>query len=225
MKIFLDIETLPTADNSVINEIKASIKPPATIKKPESIAEWYKTSGDEAAAAAVKATSFDALYGSIACICYAVEDEPVRSVDCLQGERIMLQTFYTRLTDEVARVKTISHVRPQFIGHNISGFDLPFLRQRSMLLDVPPPSFVLQAYQAKPYDTQIIGDTMLMWHSDRTKRVSLDKLCRAFGLQGKGDFNGSMVADTWYSDPHKVIEYCKQDVEMTRSLYNRMVFQ
>ena len=38
--LFCDIETLPTTDMEVIAEIAASIKPPGTIKKPESVAAW-----------------------------------------------------------------------------------------------------------------------------------------------------------------------------------------
>jgi predicted PolB exonuclease-like 3'-5' exonuclease len=63
-----------------------------------------------------------------------------------------------------------------------------------------------------------------MWSPDRDKRVSLDKLCKAFGIPGKGDFDGSMVADTWSVNPDKVIEYCRDDVARTRQVYNRLTF-
>jgi hypothetical protein len=65
---------------------------------------------------------------------------------------------------------------------------------------------------------------MLMWSPSREKRVGLDKLCRALGVPGKGDFDGSMVAETWPVDPQKVIDYCKGDVERVRAIYRRMTF-
>jgi hypothetical protein len=76
---------------------------------------------------------------------------------------------------------------------------------------------------ARPWD-KCIADTMLMWSSDREKRVGMDKLCLALGMDGKGDFDGSMVAATWPIDPQKVADYCKADVERTRALYRRMSF-
>ena len=65
---------------------------------------------------------------------------------------------------------------------------------------------------------------MLMWSSDQHKRGSMDRICRALGIPGKGDFDGSMVATTWPVDPEKVIAYCKDDVERTRQMYKRLTF-
>jgi predicted PolB exonuclease-like 3'-5' exonuclease len=64
-----------------------------------------------------------------------------------------------------------------------------------------------------------------MWSQDREKRASMDRLCRAFGIPGKGDFDGSMVAETWAVDPLKVVSYCEDDVRRTRAMYKRMMFQ
>jgi hypothetical protein len=76
---------------------------------------------------------------------------------------------------------------------------------------------------AKPWDS-CIADTKLMWTADKWEHGSMDKLCYALGIPGKGDFNGSMVAETWPSDPEKVIEYCKDDVLRTRKIYKRLTF-
>ena len=224
MKVFIDIETLPTTNSKAISDIRASIKAPAQFKKQDSIDAWMKDNAEEAAASAVKATSFDALYGTIACICYAIEDEHPRSVDCRIGERAMLVEFYKQLALAVHHAKPSYDVRPMFIGHNVLGFDIPFLRQRSMILDAAPPVFVQNIYSARQHEDRLVRDTMLMWNSDKQKRVSMDKLCRAFGIEGKGEFDGSMVADTWPVNPEKVIQYCKDDVERTRQIYRRMTY-
>ena len=94
---------------------------------------------------------------------------------------------------------------------------------KNELRGVKPPVALLKAMNAKPWDT-CIADTMLMWSSDSQKRASMDKLCKAFGLEGKGDFDGSMVAETWPVDHQKVIDYCKDDVRRTRAMYKRMTF-
>jgi predicted PolB exonuclease-like 3'-5' exonuclease len=65
---------------------------------------------------------------------------------------------------------------------------------------------------------------MLLWSSDSQKRASMEKLCRAFGIAGKGDMDGSKVAETWLTDPEKVIHYCKKDVVRTREIYRRLTW-
>ena len=227
MILFLDLETLPTTDADTIAGIAASIKAPATHKKPETIAAWMAENKEQAIADMVAKTSFDALYGRIACICYAFDDHEVFSVDMNSSgnEKTMLEHFYTHVFD----IATVEHntglaeMPLTIVGHNVAGFDLPFLKHRSLINSVKPPSQILKAMSAKPWDS-CIADTMLMWSSDSQKRASMDKLCRAFGIAGKGDFDGSMVAETWPTDPGKVIDYCRQDVERTRQIYKRLTW-
>lgn len=57
-------------------------------------------------------------------------------------------------------------------------------------------------------------------------RVKLDTLAQAFGVGGKGDIDGSMVHDYYAAGRiNELIEYCANDVEMTRAVYKRMTFQ
>ena len=228
MLLTLDIETLPATDEKLISEIAATIKAPGQYKKPESIAEWFATEGAKAINEAISKTSFDGLYGSIACICYAFDDGEVFSVDLNTsgGEKAMLEHFYSHVFDMtgVAYHGGKADVLATICGHNVAGFDLPFLKHRSIIMGVKPPPAMLKAMSAKPWDN-CIADTLLMWSSDSQKRVSMDKLCKAFGFEGKGNFDGSMVAETWPVDPAKVIAYCKKDVERTRQIYKRLTFQ
>ena len=223
----LDIETLPTTDEAVIASLADSVKAPGTLKKPESIAAWMEENRESATAELVAKTSFDGLYGSIACICYQFDDGEVFSVDCVSSgnEKTMLEHFYSHVFD-MATVDYHGGSALQNLtvcGHNVAGFDLPFIKHRSIILGVKPPPAMLKAMNAKPWDT-CIADTMLMWSSDSQKRASMDKLCKAFGFEGKGNFDGSMVAETWPVDPQKVIDYCKDDVRRTRAMYKRMTF-
>ena len=227
MMLTLDIETLPTTDEAVIASLADSVKAPGTLKKPESIAAWMEENRESATAELVAKTSFDGLYGSIACICYQFDDSEVFSVDCVSSgdEMTMLEHFYSHVFDMVCTEYHggVASQNLTVCGHNIAGFDLPFLKHRSIILGVKPPVAMLKAMNAKPWDT-CIADTMLMWSSDSQKRASMDKLCKAFGLEGKGDFDGSMVAETWPVDPQKVIDYCKDDVRRTRAIYRRLTF-
>ena len=226
MNIYLDIETIPCADPAIIAAIHATVTPPKTHKKPETIAAWWADEGEQAKADAVAKTSFDGLYGRIACICWALDDSEV--VACANNsESQLLSEFYNdiELALEIPVRSGAIHPGNQvtIVGHNVAGFDLSFLKHRSIINRIRPPVSIMAAMNAKAWD-KCIADTMLMWSPDREKRVSMEKLCQAFGIEGKGDFDGSMVAATWPIDPQKVIDYCKGDIERTRQIYKRLTF-
>ena len=215
MLITFDLETLPTNDMQVIAEISASIKPPANYSKQETIVKWFEENGAQAIKDAVAKTSFDGMYGRIACIGFTDDDKTVLATSQDHSEGDAIQLFFDFVGSFDYQIT--------FCGHNVHGFDLPFLKHRAIILGIKPPAQLLHAMSAKPWDN-CIADTMLMWSSDPHKRGSMDRLCKAFGIQGKDGFDGSMVAETWPVDPQKVIEYCKDDVERTRKIYKRINF-
>ena len=211
--ITFDLETLPTNDAEVIAALESTISAPGQYKKPESIAEWMKDNKESALKELVAKTSFEGLYGRIACIAWS-DGDGVFASSASGTEREVIELFYAFL--EQSNEDT-------FCGHNIVGFDLPFLKHRSIILGIKPPIKLMRAMIAKPWDS-CIADTMLLWSSDSQKRASMDKLCRAFGIAGKGDFDGSQVAETWPKDPQKVIDYCKNDVRRTELMHKRITF-
>jgi hypothetical protein len=210
-----DIETLPTQDAEIIEQLRATIKPPATHKKPETIAAWMEENAESSLADLVAKTSFEGIYGRIACIAWS-DGDGVFATSPDNTEREVIALFYSFIENEC-------HDTEKFCGHNIVGFDLPFLKHRSIILGIKPPRALLAAMNAKPWDA-CIADTMLMWSSDPHKRGSMDRLCKAFGIAGKDGFDGSMVAETWPIDPQKVIEYCKDDVRRTIEMHKRITF-
>ena len=226
MIVYLDIETLPTQDAGLIAELEAGITPPSSYSKPESIQKWLEENKAAALAEKVAKTSFDGMYGRIACIAWAVGDGNVRASSATCSEEDTLHDFYDSVAAE-ARIQYHGGATEQGIaicGHNVAGFDLPFMRHRSIVLGIKPPAVVLKAMQAKPWGSEV-ADTMLMWSADRERRASLDKLCKVLGIPGKDGFDGSMVAATWPTDPQKVIAYCMDDVERVRAIYKRLTFQ
>lgn len=211
---FFDLETLPTEDKSVIAELEKTISPPGNIKKAESIKLWMDENKESALLDLVAKTSFDGMYGRVACIAWCSGEDEIISTGSGYSEREAIGAYYDYLSFSFDNV---------FCGHNIFGFDLPFLKHRSIILDIAPPNLLWKAMNSKQWDS-CIQDTMLMWNQDKQKRVSMDKLCRALGIALKGDFDGSMVAKTWPIDPQKVIDYCIDDVERTRQIYKRLTF-
>lgn len=223
MRVYMDIETLPAQDPAVRAELAAAVTAPAKYSKPESIAEWLDANREAEAEAAWLKTSFDGGVGQVCVIGWAVEDGAAISmqVDDLSrdAEREVLACWFDWLTKLYAGT---SGTRPCLIGHNIIGFDLPFLWKRAMVLNVKPPLWFPRS--PKPW-SDVVADTMLLWDSTQRAGGSMDRLCRLFGMEGKGDMDGSkvwpMVRD---GKIDAVAEYCRGDVERTRAIYRRMNF-
>jgi len=214
MIITFDIETIPTEDASVIAEIAKSIKPPATMKKAETIAEWVEMEKQKAIDEAISKTSFDGGYGSICCIGWAIDDgEPFASIG---KEEDILSQFFTDLDESYSPRDDMV-----FVGHNVSSFDLRFLYQRAVVLGIKPPFFM--PFNAKSWDKSIY-DTMTAW-AGFGNRVSLDKLCKIFGFEYESEIDGSMVYEYYKAGRiEEIAKYCKEDVINTRKVYNKLTF-
>jgi len=110
------------------------------------------------------------------------------------------------------------------VGHNVAAFDLRFLIQRHIVNGIKPHQLIRLAAEAKPWEKEKVYDTMLQF-AGVGNRISLDKLCTALGLPGKGDISG---ADVWpmvqAGKLEDVAEYCKDDVRKTRDVFKRMTF-
>ena len=210
-----DIETLPTKDKQVIERIASTIRPPGNIKKKESIDVWMAENYEQALKDEIHKTGLSGAYGSVACIAWAYQGNLTCSSKEMSEENA-IKNFYKYI--EYYNVET-------FCGHNIVGFDLKFLKHRSMILGIKPPKNILKAMNAKPWD-DCIKDIMLMWDPDKNKMTSLDLMCWLFGVKHDHDgFDGSMVAEAWLVDQQKVIDYCISDVKATREIYYKMMFE
>ncbi len=225
MLITLDIETLPSECEVMRAAVAAEITPPGNMSKADTIAAWEAEKKPALVDQAMRKTSFDGTYGRILCIGWAVDDgEPEAFIG---DEDNVLFGFFERLREALS---VTNHGRqvdadPVFVGHNLSGFDLRFIWQRAVLHKIRPPHAILNACKAKPWD-KCIADTMLMWNPDRERRISLDKLCKALGVEtSKGDMDGSKVYDEYKAgNLDKISAYCKADVAATRECYRRMMF-
>ena len=65
-------------------------------------------------------------------------------------------------------------------------------------------------------------DTMTAWAGARGT-ISLDNLCAALGIPGKGDgFDGSQVAQAWADGRHdEIAQYCRDDVQRVRAVWQK----
>ncbi|TLY30977.1 MAG: hypothetical protein E6K63_00055 [Nitrospirae bacterium] len=220
MKIVLDIETvqpprdewarlvgLPTAGDAV-----ASVEDTDDLFS-RTEADEQRRNEDER----YERSAFDGTFSRIICIgmiAFSDAMEPQGAL-CWYGsnEKELLRQFWARLGQD----------RPSlFITHNGLGFDLPFIRKRSIIHQVKPSVDInLAKFRVEP-----VYDTMAIWSNWDTRGwIKLDVLARALNVETKSG-SGKQVADLWAKGQWKEIaEYCLQDTYVTYSCYCRMNFR
>lgn len=265
--LFLDLETIPSQNPAVKTAIYARpafrqvteigpIEPAANLKDPEKIAKSIldrteaafnavresNLAKDAAAEKAWRDTALDGWFGRIAVIGFAVNDEPVESITCIDvkydrvwfnngdtcgsviagvhidvsTEKQKIEAFFAMLGDGPLSV----------VGHRVRKFDLLFLRQRCIVLGIKPPYWLTHAKDSTRHDKYYVNDTSEMaWTtlSNKPFGPSLNRLCEALGIPVKGDIDGSRVWDEICSgNLLGVAEYCRWDVRRVRSVWRRI---
>lgn len=211
--IVLDIETIPTQSIVMQEYILKNVKAPANYKDADKIAAYI----NEAKPEALDKAAFFGQTNHIVCIGFAIDDGPVGALQLekIEDEAELIKAFYGILIGELG-----DSYGNTFVGHNISGFDLRVLKQRSMILRCPFPGFI--PFDGKPWDKNPY-DTMIQWAGAK-ESVKLETLAQAFGLPGKTT-DGSQVYKMWQAGQfNKIQDYCMADVELTRQVYKRMEF-
>lgn len=221
MNIYFDLETVPCQLPGIKEELAAAVTAPGQFKKAESIAEWLKENREAEAEKAWLNTSFDGGLGQICVIGWAIDDglPHALSVDDLGpgSEGVVISEWFATIAEEYRPTNT-----PRFIGHNVVGFDFPFLWKRAMVLGVKPPVFLPR--NPKPWG-DVVVDTMMLWDGQQRAGGSMDRICKLMGIPGKGDMDGSKVWPYIQSGRiDEVAEYCKGDVDRTRAMFKRMTF-
>lgn len=215
--VYIDIETIPAQTDEIRARVAETVKPPASMKKADTIAAWEADQKPAAVEEAIAKTSFNGALGQICCIGVAVDDGEISSFSWptnYGNERGMLVDFF-EIVGEV-----IGNKFPVLVGHYITGFDIRFIWQRCIVLGVKVPGWVPK--DPKPWD-QSVFDTMTAFAGARDT-ISMDNLCFALGLDGKGDVDGSMVGKMFAEGKHKEIAaYCRDDIDRTRQIHRKMM--
>lgn len=216
--LYLDIETIPTTDADTMTQIAKEITPPGNISKAETIAAWETEKKPALVAEAVAKTSFNGAHGSLCCLGFAWNDDEPKSIMRVPGksdEKTMLTAFSIHLANSRPSLE-----QPVIVGHYVAGFDLRFIWQRAFVLGVKLPAWFPR--DPKPWSSNV-HDTMAMWAGGNGS-ISLDNLCRALGLPGKGNIDGSQVAALWAAGEYETIAtYCRGDIERVRSVHRKML--
>lgn len=107
----------------------------------------------------------------------------------------------------------------KIVGHNIFGFDLPFLIRRSYLYGVKIPHTIYN-HQFRRWN-EGFADTMKLWAlTDFQCFISLNDLDQFLG--GPGVPSGKGFREEWEKDQLAAIDYCHGDVEAVLRCANKM---
>lgn len=111
----------------------------------------------------------------------------------------------------------------ELVGHNIIGFDLPFIFQRCLVHGISAKPLV----DLGEYRVRGVFDTMHHWWlGARRQSVSLDDVAWALGIESSktASVEGSKVFDLYQAGKlAEIREYNLNDVRVTRKVYERMV--
>lgn len=110
----------------------------------------------------------------------------------------------------------------QLVGHNIIGFDIPFIIKRWVILGIIIPDD-LKLYGAKPWTMKEITDTYKEWKHLWQTSSSLNDICIALDLPTpKENMNGSQVDEYFRAGRiAEIASYCEADVKATVQVYKR----
>lgn len=126
------------------------------------------------------------------------------------------------LLDFLALLKDFDCECDELVGHNVLGFDLPFIFQRCLVHEIQVRPFVNLA----DYNVRGVFDTMHRWWLGARRHVSLDDVAWALGLESSktAEVEGSKVFDLYQAGRLEHIrDYNLNDVRVTRKIYERMV--
>lgn len=174
-------------------------------------------------------TGLDGAFGQVAVVSLAFGNDYPISIYEPNWQDADAEIKVLRRVNETIDAAYGHHHGQVLVGHNIGGFDRPFLRQRGIIHSVR--MHPLFTAEVKPWDNDKVFDTMTAWTGAPNKGIRLDKLCLALGLQQKkddledDDIDGSKVWD-FIRDGRivDVAHYCDMDVIRCRGVYHRLKF-
>jgi len=108
-------------------------------------------------------------------------------------------------------------------GHNIKGFDIPYLAKRYIINGLKVPKG-LNTLGKKPWEITHL-DTMEMWKFGSYNNISLQVIASSLGIECKStEYNGGSLhlIDAKDLDFNKLVEYCESDVLATYQIYKRI---
>jgi len=132
------------------------------------------------------------------------------------------QSEQQALSDFLALMRSFDSDIDEIVGHNVIGFDLPFIFQRCLVNDIRFRPFV----NLSEFNVRGVYDTMHRWWLGSRNRVALDDIAWALGIPSSktDEVEGSRVFELYQAGRlAEIREYNLNDVRVTRKVYERLV--
>lgn len=138
-------------------------------------------------------------------------------VDATRTEKELIEEVLETI---VATIEDNGYV----VGHNIIGFDIPFLIRRGLFYGIEPSPILKK--ELLTYHSQRLIDTIRYWQfgNRMEEMVKLDTLAKFFGTTRKNG-NGAIFYKSFLGTPEEQLEalrYLENDIVMTTEIASKM---
>lgn len=150
------------------------------------------------------------------------EDEtPVAKIRSIYGddESVVLHEF-TQMMSKI--FQTNGNVN--LVGHNIKGFDLPYILKRCIVHGVPIP-YKLQLQKMKPWENCLLDTSEIWKFGTYSGGASLSLICDLLQIPSpKENMYGGEVTEAYWNDNRleDIKDYCESDVLATMNVMLKM---
>jgi len=204
MDITIDLETVP-AQEPTEEDIKAC----SACKKEDTIQEDYDNNYDILLQKALKKKGTSIYDSKVICIGFAFNDEDTQAIT--GKEEYIFQAFENAVVKR-SKKEGCSMEGNTLIGFNSKNFDFPIIYLKACLYGLQKLKSMM--YFCTKEDVMLRGTFNVYG-----KYVSMDNLCKFFGIKGKDGIDGSMVYPMWKEGKiEEIAKYCRDDVWATRKL-------
>jgi hypothetical protein len=205
MTTIIDIETTGLPADKIAH-LAPEFTAPANYKDADKIAANIAEQRTEW----LKRAALSPLTGKIVAIGF--KEPNAKPLILTDNESYMLRYFWERYNKDADA---------KFIGHNILGFDLPFIIRRSWALGVKVPPTV---NSGRYLNDRRFLDTMTTFQcGNRTEKFfGLDTVARFMGFAGKTEKIGADWFAIFQSDPERALDYLKADLQAVEDIALRM---
>lgn len=128
------------------------------------------------------------------------------------------------LSDTLHALTNVFYKAPgvKLVGHNIKGFDIPYICKKAMMHGVVLPK-QLHMQKVKPWDSCLL-DTADIWKFGGWNGAKLGVICEVLGIPSpKEQMEGGQVSAEFYKgNIQQIMEYCERDVKATGNVLLKM---
>lgn len=151
-------------------------------------------------------------YGLIICLSYGFVNPKndkmmVKSIKIEHGDEKQLLAEIAVMFNKISDFKLIP------CGHNIKGFDVPYVVKKMMMYGIKIPA-PLNTYNKKPWEVSLV-DTAEVWKGLSWESTSLDEITYALDVPSpKDDLDGAHVFEMYWGigNVQRIVDYCEKDV-------------